>query len=262
MSIDRSLFRERFAKLPAWTCSRCQKGTLIVTDDEKIQFTPRIYIEARSDPEFEPDWEEQVFGNALQCQNPNCGHGSLVAGNVSLVMGHSDEHGYILEDRFYPLSFTSPPLIFPIAESVPEAVKDELMKSFSLFWSDGNSAANKVRNIVEAVLTSEGVKRFTVKNRKRTTLTTHSRIEHFSVKRPDEGRLLMGLKWKGNANSHFTTEDVKKNDLLDIFELMDHALQEIFDNRSAMMQKRAAGFTERKGRPPPKAKDRARSQRK
>jgi len=263
MSIDRSLFADHFTTLPGWTCSVCQKGTLTVLSDHQVQFTPRIWIEASKDPDFEIDWTKQIFGFALQCQNPDCGQGSLVSGNVRLVLDHDEFGNQFLGDRLYPENFVSPPLIFSMSDAVPNDVRRELLKAFSLFWSDGNSAANKVRNVVEAILTSKRIpKTERSKNGKRSKLTTDRRIISFSAKNPLVGKMLMGLKWKGNANSHFTLENSSKSDLLETFELLDHVLQEIYDSRSLRMIERADALTKRKGKATPLKKNVSKSRRK
>lgn len=55
----------------------------------------------------------------------------------------------------------------------------------------------------------------------------------------------MALKWLGNAGSHDRT--VSKSDLLDAFEILEHALAEIIDRRSAKVAELAKKLAKKHG---------------
>lgn len=213
----------------------------------------------RSHEDWEPDWVTEDFAIFLECQNPDCAKGSVVSGTTTndyfQVAASKWDHSH----QFYPSNFTLAPLIFKAPEGTPDTVIFELDRAFHLFWSDMTAAANKIRNVVEAVLTQQKVKRTTLsKKRKRVHLNTHDRIKEYETKKPEEAELLMGLKWVGNANSHVTTEDVSRDELLNVFELCEHALLEIYKPHAKQMKARAAGYTKRKGRPAPAKKTKRR----
>jgi hypothetical protein len=77
-------------------------------------------------------------------------------------------------------------------------------------------------------------------------LTLHERIERFRRDDVAAGRALMAVKWIGNEGSHGGRLD--KKDLLDGFELLEHALSEVFGRRSKRLAAIERRITRRKGR--------------
>ena len=72
-------------------------------------------------------------------------------------------------------------------------------------------------------------------------LDLHHRIEIFSTQDSIQGGLLMALKIVGNTGSHH--DSVTKTDVLDALEILEHALAEIVENRSARIAKLASQLT-------------------
>ena len=71
---------------------------------------------------------------------------------------------------------------------------------------------------------------------------------------------LMALKWGGNSGSHSNKKSHTKEELLDMFELLEAALVAIYgENQRKVLAKKAATISSRKGRP---AKIRGRRRRK
>ena len=80
-------------------------------------------------------------------------------------------------------------------------------------------------------------------NGKFTNLTLHDRITIFQATDSIVGTQLMALKWLGNAGSH--ENSVLKKDLLDAFEILDHVLVEVFEQRSQKVMSLAKQLTKR-----------------
>ncbi len=76
-------------------------------------------------------------------------------------------------------------------------------------------------------------------------LTLHARIERFAKKQAEVGANLLAIKWLGNSGSHST--DLTANDMLDAFELLAHALEEIYEKKSAKLKKLTAAIIKKKG---------------
>lgn len=234
-------------------CPRCIVGSFQSTENQIIIETPNS-VESRDHEEWEPDWIEDDFSSILKCSNDKCKETTVVSGYTRRDFHQVDWDKYESNMYFYPKCFTTAPLIFRPPPDTPDAVRAELIDAFSLFWLDSKASANKIRNVVESILTDKNVKRFYVKNKKRKRLDTHARILEYENSDPENAKLLMGLKWVGNANSHVTTEEVSKDELLDVFELCEHVVMSIYTKKSKDMAKRAEIYTSRKGKPIPTRK--------
>lgn len=67
--------------------------------------------------------------------------------------------------------------------------------------------------------------------------------EAYTTKNAILGGHLMALKWLGNAGSH--DGSLNKDDLLDAFEVLDHVLAEIIDERSERVAALAAAMAKK-----------------
>jgi hypothetical protein len=77
-------------------------------------------------------------------------------------------------------------------------------------------------------------------------LSLHARLDAFATTEPVVGPKLMALKWLGNAGSH--DGEVSKADLLDAFEILEHALGEIVEKRSKRVATLAKKLMKKHGR--------------
>jgi hypothetical protein len=124
------------------------------------------------------------------------------------------------------------PDIFEIPKKCPPEVKTELSAGFTLFWSDQAAAAGRIRVALERLMDHLGIPmRRKEKNGKFSELSLHHRIELFEKGEPAIGSQLMALKWLGNTGSH--QGKLVRDDLLDAFEILEHALTELIDQRTA-----------------------------
>jgi hypothetical protein len=64
-----------------------------------------------------------------------------------------------LEHTFEPIFMYPAPPIFSMPEKCPKAIRKELKKAFTLFWSDTGSCANRLRAAAETLLTDRKVPR-------------------------------------------------------------------------------------------------------
>jgi hypothetical protein len=107
----------------------------------------------------------------------------------------------------------------------------QVKASFRLSWADHAAAADKARIALECLMDHLGVpKRKKDKNGKFDDLSLHHRIEIFQKGSSSIGSQLMALKWLGNTGSR--EAQVNRDDLLDAFEILEHALSELIDKRS------------------------------
>jgi hypothetical protein len=88
-------------------------------------------------------------------------------------------------------------------------------------------------------------RRFRTKKGKLEDLSLHARIERFAKKNPNVGNTLIAIKWLGNTGSH--SPDLKANDVLDAFELLLHAIEEIYESKTVRLKKLTSSIIKRKG---------------
>lgn len=88
--------------------------------------------------------------------------------------------------------------------------------------------------------------------------TPHERIEKFAVKHQQAAVQLMAIKWLGNTGSHAALDTLTREDLLNDFEHFEYALDLVYVNKGAALQKRAKRIIKKKGpvRAKPKRKKR------
>ena len=76
-------------------------------------------------------------------------------------------------------------------------------------------------------------------------LTLHARLERFAAKNQQVGEHLLAIKWLGNSGSH--ASELTKHDVMDAFELLEHALEEIYDSKTSRLNTLSASINKKKG---------------
>jgi hypothetical protein len=246
--MKRSLWKQNLTKnwCPAWPCPICRK--------ESIKLVPKslIYKEtvnskrAYNHEAWDPEWIEYTFTAWAECKHQSCKQQFAIAG-VGGVSPEQTEDGFEWEDYFAPRICQPMPDMLDFPTKCPDDIKEELRASFGVFWSHQAACAGRIRVSVECLMNHLGIpKRKKDKNGKYFDLSLHARIDGFAKTEPNVGPHLMALKWLGNAGSH--NGEVRKDDLLDAFEIMEHALVEIIDKRSAKVAALAKKLTKKHSR--------------
>ena len=201
---------------------------------------------ARSDDNWDPEWKEYTFTAWAECRHPACKQRFAIAGTGG-VETDQDENGAIgWANYFSPKACYPMPDMFEFPAKCPDDVKGELRAAFAMFWAHRRACAGRVRVALEYLMNHLGVpKRRKNKNGKYFDLTLHARIDTFAANDSTIGPQLMALKWLGNAGNH--TGEVNQEDLLDAFEIIEHALGEIIDKRSARVARLAKKLMKRHG---------------
>lgn len=230
--------------LPPWRCPKCNDGALaIVKNSLRVEETPESKKD-HDNPDWEPDWMRQRFSVLLRCGH--CLEPVFAVGDIRLMEDYDDEHGWGLSDALVPTFFEPAPPMIRIPSSCPKSVTTEVIGASALFWSSPSSAANRIRAAVEMLMDDRGVPR-KGKTKKGTyeDLKLHFRIERFTKRNPEIGNALLAIKWLGNTGSH--SSELKAKDVLDAFELLAHALEEIYDAKSSKLKKLASSIIKKKG---------------
>jgi hypothetical protein len=165
MPIDRTLWNRLFEpdEIPNLPCPTCKKGRL-KSDKDDIIFREPTYskLEAQHQ-DWEPDWQTKRFNTFLECDNKKCGEVVAITGDTEIVETFLEdatpEGIWALTEALRPRSmFPSPPL-FPIPDSFPKAVAEQLRIAFQLYWSDFPSCISRIRTSLEIALDEKKVPR-------------------------------------------------------------------------------------------------------
>jgi hypothetical protein len=199
---------------------------------------------ARRDEDWSPEYITYAFTAWVKCNNPSCGDEAAVAGEGGAEPCDDGEGGTDYSLFFSPHFCTPMPDFFELPKKCPAKLALEVRAAFKLFWSDPSAASNRVRIALEQLMDHlEIQKRCKNKNGKFDKLSLHHRIEVFSKTEPEIGAQLMALKLLGNTGSH--DGGVIRNDVLDAFEIVEHALLELIEHRSQRLAALAQALTEK-----------------
>ncbi|QPJ64540.1 MAG: DUF4145 domain-containing protein [Candidatus Nitrohelix vancouverensis] len=233
-----------------WKCPTCRKSILKIKA-ETFHFEQTLHSRNyQLHNDSLPNDIRYVYSCLLECTNPSCkeivsntGIGCVDHDMVDDIDGNPEN---VLVD-FFTAKYFSPNLkLFNYPKKIPDNVKDELEKSFALFFCDYSSSGNHMRTALENLLTYLKIKKSTTSNGKRKYLALHNRIELLPRKYQEIQDLLFAIKWLGNAGSH-SGKQVTSDDILDAYELMEELLAEVFTQKRENMKNLAKKINRNKG---------------
>jgi Domain of unknown function (DUF4145) len=245
--MDRSLWTRSIDahSCPPWPCPECGAGTLALTPKTLVHEETVASAKAHADDNFDPEWIKYSFTAWAKCSNARCKQTFALAGSGGVSQEYQSDGDWDWEDYFlacYPM-----PDIFVIPSKCSPDIAESLRAAFSVFWSSPEACAGRIRVALEQIMNHLAVpKRKKNQNGRFSDLTLHARIDAFAGKEPLIGSQLMALKWLGNAGSHESS--VSKADLLDAFEILEHALSEIIERRSDRVAQLAKKLVKKHGR--------------
>jgi len=247
--MDRTLWSQSFGEyfIPHWPCPECHHG--------HIELIPKgLHFEEteqskrwRTDEHWEPDWIRYIFSAWARCSNKFCKEPFAIAGTGTVIYGYTEEGDYETFPSFEPHVCVPMPDIIAIPAKCPDAVALELRSAFALFWKRREACAGRIRVSLELLLDYLKLpRRFKAKNGKFSDMSLHARLEVLSKSAPIIGVQLMALKWLGNSGSH--SGEVSRDDLLDAFEILEHALAELLEQKSERIAALAKKMTAKHGK--------------
>jgi len=249
MSIERNMWILPFVKerFPPWPCAICGQGMLLLQKGTYRQEETAESKNKRNHDAWEPEWVHGLFTAHLHCSNPNCNERAVVCGRFKVSEWMDQESGDIDLCEVLEPNFISPaPDVFLIPNRCPEEIKFQIRKAFELYWSDLDAAGNCLQTAVELPLDHLKIRRRQrKKNGKYHNLSLHDRILEFHPKNPDLGEQLLAIKWLGNVGSH--RNGLKKDDLIDDFEMLQFVLEELFEKTRKRLSRIAKRIIKRKG---------------
>lgn len=224
----RSLYLER---CPPWPCPICAKGNLAIVTKSLVSHETANSKRLRNHDAWDPDWIAYGFTAWAECKHSQCKQHVGIVGTGSVGPVQDDEGNVEWSDYFVPTYFSPALNIINLPAKCPENVKQELESAFALYWAHNTACAGRIRVALELLLDHLGVKkRGKDKNGKFYDLKLHARVEIYTKANAAAGAQLMALKWLGNSGAHEGT--ISKEDLLDAFEILEHTLAEIIEQRS------------------------------
>jgi Domain of unknown function (DUF4145) len=250
--IDRIFWKKQFDKdhFPVWTCSKCNTGILeLLPDTFHFQLTGESEISKECDA-WDHEWVALRFTTFLKCNNKECQETAVLCGKGYVdqeVQYNSGVPEQVYVEYFTPEYCYPPPAFFKIPSKVPDEIKKEIIDSFSICFSQPNSAGNKIRTAIEKLLTLQRVNRVVIsKKRKRIRLNLHDRILLYGKKNPELSKNILAIKWVGNSASH--TEGLEIEDIFDAYDLLSYVLGEIYANSQKHIKKITKEINKKKGK--------------
>lgn len=212
-------------------CPNCIIGTLNIPAESQV-----LKSETESSKEMNSYgghyYSDYIFSIHLKCNE--CNETVAVSGFMSEENYPSDEEIGI-QKSITPVVFYPAPKIIEIPKSCPKNVTKILNETFGLYWLDLGSCANKIRISIEVLLNEQKVPTTMTTKKGEIELTLHKRLEIFKNSNPEVSNLLMAIKWIGNAGSHFS--DIKNDDVLDAYELLEFTLEKLYNDREQELLK-------------------------
>lgn len=220
------------AHWPRVQCPACSKGFLGEVADDREELhdsrsaqTVRLY-KAGVDSVHHLSG---AFERRFVCEWGGCEQAYVVGGDWELSIDDVDlDHGphYV---NLYQLRFIHPtiPLFCP-PPGTPESVRGALLEASAIMWMSPSGAANRLRQGVEELLTSQGV---------RPGWNLHKRIRQLEETAPRAAAVLLATKIIGNAGSHGL--DVTMADVVDAADFIELALRLFYDTADDVVLRRA-----------------------
>jgi hypothetical protein len=224
--MKRELWRQHISqkRFPAFPCPKCNEGTLDYKAEDLRVKEPRYSKSAHGHEAWDPEWIEERFSLMLECNLANCGEIVVMSGETMIdQVVNDDGNGWTYEQMLKPRTVFPYLNVIKLDEDVPKLVQEEIKASFLVFWSDLGASASRLRASVERVLDDFKIPATTASGG---FLTLNDRIQQFKKIDPDHAETFDALRFVGNVGAH--GDDLKREALLDAYEIYEDALEELF----------------------------------
>lgn len=234
--MDRKIWdREGFKleAMPMWKCPFCDNDILRIQTKNQVRNFYYEETEVSKKLHDQLYWEDEYrFIGMLQCPRCKeivsfCGEGRMA--QFPLADENDQELGMELSVSFYPKNFTPAIHLFSIPERCPQEVRDPIVDSFNLFWVDYASCANKIRSVVESLLSCMNIRTISAARKYK---PLRMRIEEYAKTNPEAGEMLSAIKWIGNAGSHNRPLKIDRTAILTAYEMLESVLIKLYDNNT------------------------------
>lgn len=218
MTINRYIWEK--ANINNIPCPHCKKSLvykeLMIEETEKGEYMQDCNCEQ----------DEYIFTGELNC---TCGNHFFVYGNKDTQECQEGTTSKYEIKGIYPTLN-----LFKLPDLCPKTVKDELIKSFALYWVDLKACANKIRISIELFLDAQKIKKTDtsydkkIKQEKKRNLTLYERIKLYH--KYDLKQFLHADRIIGNKGSHSNkSQTLSEDDILDAYEFICHILTTVYE---------------------------------
>jgi hypothetical protein len=248
MAVDRRLWSAGLRKgyAPSWPCPSCLNGTLRLIP-ASLRWLETAESQLRhTDEDFNFYDIDYTFSGSLECGQCRqkiscCGRGG------EEPYEFQDEDGdwaQEYETVFYPRFFYPSLQLFRPTQRCPRPVREQLYKSFAVFFCDLSAAANHLRQFVEEILTAAGID---IRNAKGGGfIPLNDRIKIYEGRDSDNAERITALKWIGNCGSH-PEDDLNKGDLFDAYDILEILLEDLYVGHNRNVRSIVAQINATKG---------------
>ncbi len=169
---------------------------------------------------------EYIFTALLECER--CGEAISCCGD-----GFEEPYEYVdnngeprqnLDLAFKPRFFCPHLNLLRLPRQCPLPARDQLHKSFAVFFCDLSAAANHLRQCLEEILTHAGIE---ARNADGNFISLERRIRVFEQTDRDNADRADALRLIGNIGSH-PEEALAKNELFDAYDILEVLLEDLY----------------------------------
>ncbi|MGX0617655.1 uncharacterized protein DUF4145 [Cupriavidus metallidurans] len=187
---------------------------------------------------YHPELDVGRYSMVLKCSA--CGDPAVTVGTWGHQMWDlQDSWEYV--ECMYPKYILPPIPMISVPPDCSVKVKESLTDAFQIYWSSPGNAANSIRIGLERLMDDLGVQ----SHNGTKALVLHERIAKYRVTRPDIADCLEAAKWVGNSGSHGSP--VTHENVLDVLEIVEHALAQIYPKDHSHIVAKAAKIIAAKG---------------
>lgn len=242
MPIDRDTWHRLVPQKTTFNlpCPACTKGKLKLDADGIRMAETQASKDFRNDPSWDPDNLIERWSARVVCDEGPCGEIVHLIGDTQTVeTDFEDDDGRFysgaLEDVLRVRAAYPAPPMFRISRNVPRNVIRELELAFQLYWADTSACVARLRTAVEEMLDHQRVPKERQVTRQNGVvemrrMDLYQRIQAFTTGSAHEDQL-QGLRNIGNLGTH-GSDDVDEDDLFDALEVIEFALNGIYDTRT------------------------------
>lgn len=247
--MNKELFQKSISEkdITRWLCPHCHKGRLSFDKKISCDLTNLIPKQEINKHDYMAYYNIAGFLKCDYCNKKVMYLASALYSHDSQRNPTNDNIEFEEDERiFYPYIFIPPLHIIELNEFIPDEIKKELIKSFSLYWIDFSACANKNRTIVELILNQQRVRKtFIDKKGERQKLTLGQRIKIFKKKNTKVADYLKAIKWIGNTGSH--SNKLTREGLLHSYEILEYVLNLLYNSTYDKLRRNMLKINKKKG---------------
>jgi len=231
-----------------YPCPKCYIGILKEFFLEKKITKEAIFLDAHS----YPYGIKYIFSGMYRCSEASCDNLVSFGGYLEKDIEVPDELPNGQMDTKYitiykPKYFYPNLRMFELPTEISDDLKEQIDLSFSHYFNDLSSCANRIRAAIEVILNEINAPNYhmpiensrcpirsnscsrhrtTTSRKRKKFITLNQRIEHYKKKNKELGTFLLANKTIGNEGSHIGKVEV--DDILDAYEILEEVIDIAF----------------------------------